>query len=73
MYICICNGIRESDLRAAVNSGTRNTRELFRLMGAKPKCGTCLRHAQAIIRNQELQKFSNTNEHVQVSSDSPSG
>jgi len=49
MYVCICNAIRESDLRdtAAVTNGCAIT--TYEKMGKTPNCGQCLQNAEKIL------------------------
>jgi len=49
MYICICNAIREADLRkAALNTGG-NAEATYASLGKRPNCGQCLGAAGKII------------------------
>lgn len=42
MYICICNGLTDRDLRTAQNAGAVREGEVFRHFGVKPQCGRCI-------------------------------
>ena len=52
MVVCVCNAIKEKDLRAAVRSGADRPSQVYALLGRKPKCGQCLAFAQTIIRSE---------------------
>jgi bacterioferritin-associated ferredoxin len=52
MYICICNGIRERDLRGAARRGEGNAEMLYRTMGKIPQCRQCLDDADAIVAEE---------------------
>ena len=52
MYICICNAIRDADLRAAVSKGARSTDEAFEGLGSRPNCGSCLDLADEIVAEE---------------------
>ena len=41
MYICICNGITDREVRAAAESGAKNWKEVHSYCGFKPNCGKC--------------------------------
>ncbi|MEM7252592.1 MAG: (2Fe-2S)-binding protein [Pseudomonadota bacterium] len=41
MYICICNGVRERDIQAAVAEGATSFDELQEQLGVSTCCGTC--------------------------------
>jgi bacterioferritin-associated ferredoxin len=52
MVVCVCNAIKEKDLRAAVRSGVHRPSQIYAQLGRKPKCGQCLAFAQTIIRSE---------------------
>ena len=56
MYICICNAIRESDLRraacASVGENNGDVEAIYASMGKRPNCGQCLEDAQAIVTEE---------------------
>ncbi|MDX1563447.1 MAG: (2Fe-2S)-binding protein [Gammaproteobacteria bacterium] len=49
MFICICNGHRDSDVRAAAESGLRCAREIYRHLGKPARCGRCLEFADKFV------------------------
>ncbi|BBB11731.1 MULTISPECIES: (2Fe-2S)-binding protein [unclassified Sphingopyxis] len=50
MVVCVCNAIRESQLRdVARNGGLRCAKAAYAQLGRKPKCGQCLSFARNII------------------------
>jgi len=49
MYICICNGHRESDIRDAARQGLCSAREIYRRLGKPVRCGRCLEVATEVI------------------------
>jgi bacterioferritin-associated ferredoxin len=49
MYVCICHGHRERDIREAAKSGLRCARDVFRRLGKPPQCGRCLVVATRVI------------------------
>ena len=51
MVVCICNAIREKDLRAACREGSARPSEVYARLGRRPKCGQCLSFAQSIINS----------------------
>ena len=58
MYICICKGITEEKIRAAIkHSRSPNTKEVLRKLGVGTDCGTCLLHSiDRIISETKSQK-----------------
>jgi bacterioferritin-associated ferredoxin len=49
MIVCVCNAIRECDVRKAAREGAACTRTVFRAIDRKPRCGQCLPFAKEII------------------------
>ncbi|MCC2601882.1 (2Fe-2S)-binding protein [Sphingopyxis yananensis] len=50
MVVCVCNAIKERDLRDVARSGgLRCAKAAYAQMGRKPKCGQCLPFARNII------------------------
>ncbi|WP_353205137.1 (2Fe-2S)-binding protein [Sphingomonas sp.] len=49
MVVCICNAIRERDVRDAARAGSKTACQAYRALGRQPKCGQCLPFARSII------------------------
>lgn len=49
MYVCMCNGYRDAELRALASGGVACALEAYRALGGEPCCGRCLPTAQEII------------------------
>jgi bacterioferritin-associated ferredoxin len=49
MIVCLCNAIREDEVRKAAREGAACTRSVYRAIGRKPRCGQCLPFAKEII------------------------
>jgi len=49
MYVCLCNGITESQIRDAVGGGARSLSELHRCLGVASCCGRCADCAQQVL------------------------
>jgi bacterioferritin-associated ferredoxin len=49
MIVCVCNAIRECDVRAAARAGAACPTSAYRARGAKPRCGQCFSFAREII------------------------
>ncbi|WP_442866723.1 (2Fe-2S)-binding protein [Aurantiacibacter sp. MUD61] len=52
MYTCICNAIRECDLRKAARQHNGNAESVYAKLGKKPNCGNCLEEAEDVIREE---------------------
>jgi bacterioferritin-associated ferredoxin len=49
MIVCVCNAIKEKDLREAARGQRERACDVYARLGRKPKCGQCLSFAQNII------------------------
>lgn len=49
MYVCLCNGHRDWELRALAAEGVSCVHDAYRRLGADPTCGQCLDFAQNIL------------------------
>ena len=50
MYVCNCNGIRERDVRAALENGAERPSQVFRHYAAKPQCAKCVCDMRRMIQ-----------------------
>jgi bacterioferritin-associated ferredoxin len=49
MYVCICNGVTDSQIRQAAEAGCRSMSELTMRTGAGATCGSCVEVATALL------------------------
>jgi len=49
MYVCLCNGYRDAEIREVAESGLRCVKEVYLTLGNGPCCGSCLDYAQDIV------------------------
>lgn len=52
MIVCICNALKEKEVRTAARDGARNPIKAYRKLGCKLQCGQCIPLAQRIINNE---------------------
>ena len=52
MYVCICNAIREKDLRAAARCCRDGAEDLYARLGRTPQCRQCLDDAIEIVADE---------------------
>ncbi|GAB3288130.1 bacterioferritin-associated ferredoxin [Parahaliea aestuarii] len=50
MYVCICKGITDTQIRAAVQDGASSIREVRSALGVASQCGKCGIVAREIVR-----------------------
>ena len=49
MYVCICNGITDKQIRRAVEDGAQSLQELREQLGVAGCCGQCATEAQSFV------------------------
>lgn len=49
MYVCLCKGITDSQIRTAVANGMTNYHDVRRALGLSSQCGMCAVHARAVF------------------------
>lgn len=55
MYVCICNAIRESDLRCAARRCPGDADAVYAALGKRPQCAQCLDEAAEILIEEREQ------------------
>ncbi len=53
MYVCICQGITDSQIRQAAREGARTLGDLRRELGVGSECGRCAGCARDCLKNAE--------------------
>ena len=59
MIVCVCNAIREEQLRAEARKGANTPARAYAQLGCKAKCGSCLPFARRVI-DEELDAVAQT-------------
>ncbi|WP_288459891.1 (2Fe-2S)-binding protein [uncultured Sphingomonas sp.] len=52
MVVCVCNAIRECQVREAARSGATTACQAYRSVGCQAKCGQCIPFARSIIAEE---------------------
>lgn len=50
MYVCLCNGVTESQIRDAVSEGATSLLDLSSRLGVAMTCGRCADCARQVIQ-----------------------
>jgi bacterioferritin-associated ferredoxin len=49
MYVCVCKGVTDCQIREAVCDGACSMRELSARLGVATQCGRCAHHARRVL------------------------
>ena len=52
MVVCVCNAIREKDVREAARQGCCDPVSAYASLGRRPRCGQCVPFAREIITEE---------------------
>ncbi|MEG8040533.1 (2Fe-2S)-binding protein [Sphingomonas sp. LR60] len=52
MVVCVCNAIRECQVREAARAGATTACQAYRCYGRQAKCGQCVAFAREIINEE---------------------
>lgn len=63
MYVCICKGITDTQIRAAVQDGASSLREVRNTLGVASQCGKCSMLTRDIVR-ESLQDDAGSSEQL---------
>ena len=50
MYVCLCNGLTDRDLRPHVAGGTNSVSMVYQACGCRPQCGKCVPFVRQMLR-----------------------
>jgi bacterioferritin-associated ferredoxin len=53
MYVCLCHGFTDGDVRAAATAGRLTVSDLYRTLDVRPTCGKCVATVRDLIRAPE--------------------
>ena len=52
VYVCVCNGVTERDIRSAAAAGCRSMTELTMRTGCGASCGSCVAFASELVEQE---------------------
>jgi bacterioferritin-associated ferredoxin len=55
MYVCICKGITDTQIREEIIGGAVNLKSLMQKLGVGSQCAKCVQHTVGIIKETSLQ------------------
>lgn len=51
MYVCICHGVTEKDIKKAAKNGAQSLQDIKQTTGCATGCGTCADVALEVLQN----------------------
>ncbi|MDC0661295.1 bacterioferritin-associated ferredoxin [Marinobacter sp. SS21] len=57
MYVCLCHGVTDRDIREAVENGVNSMRQLGKELGVGRQCGRCACTAREILRETKTSDY----------------
>lgn len=55
MYVCLCKGITDSQIRQAIESGANSIKDLRRSLGVATQCGKCSCFTKEMLKSYQAQ------------------
>lgn len=55
MFVCLCAGITDNQIRAAAAAGCDTLKQLRQDLDVGAQCGKCMIHAAAVLREQRAE------------------
>ena len=55
MYVCLCNGFTDRQVRQVCPAAAGSTAEIYRQLGVQPRCGKCVPFVRDIVRRETQQ------------------
>lgn len=53
MYICLCHGFTDGDVRNAIAGGCKSVASVYRHLADRPQCGKCVPDVRGMINEHK--------------------
>ncbi|WP_114417520.1 (2Fe-2S)-binding protein [Marinospirillum perlucidum] len=53
MYVCVCKGITDQQIKTSIEQGAASMRDLYKQHSLGSQCGKCVCTARELLRNQK--------------------
>lgn len=61
MYVCLCNGITDTQIKAAINEGHTTVKAIKNNLGAATQCGRCTSEVKNILKAENATSLTRPN------------
>jgi bacterioferritin-associated ferredoxin len=51
LFVCVCNGVTERQIREAIDCGAKSLPELTAALGVAAGCGACANHTRCMLES----------------------
>jgi bacterioferritin-associated ferredoxin len=51
VFVCVCNGVTERQIREAIDCGASSLPELTAVLGVAAGCGACAHHTRCMLES----------------------
>jgi bacterioferritin-associated ferredoxin len=55
MYVCLCKGITDTQIKNSIKNGANSLKDVRRELGVATQCCKCLPEARAIVQQSQAQ------------------
>ncbi|WP_086933531.1 bacterioferritin-associated ferredoxin [Agarilytica rhodophyticola] len=66
MYVCLCKGVTDSQIREAVNNGAESMRAVREQLDVSSQCGKCACHVRDLVKDALEGPSTNKSSYYQV-------
>jgi bacterioferritin-associated ferredoxin len=56
MYVCVCNGVTDKQIRRAIAGGAQSVQSLRDELGVASQCGGCLEHTLQLLEGSDASR-----------------
>lgn len=57
MFVCSCNALTDKEVIAACRGSARSPAAVYRCLGCRPRCGTCLKTIQKLFADVQRERL----------------
>lgn len=51
MYVCLCHGFTDGDVKGAIAQGCRSVAAVYRHLADRPQCGKCVPEVRSLVQS----------------------
>ncbi|HEY8612506.1 MAG TPA: (2Fe-2S)-binding protein [Roseomonas sp.] len=55
MYVCICNGLTDTQIQSAITGGAGRTHDVYAACNCRAQCGSCTASILCMLRSRTVE------------------